>query len=121
MNRYYCSAENCIKSYPDTKGLARHIRTEKAKEASKDEQLRYHSILIIRPRGRIPRQHQVADDIHPDPIMDAVDFELNEQEPGQEVLLDIHVPFNVYLFNIRISMSMSKLKCLTSTVIHLTR
>ena len=79
---YRCTAENCTKTFTQSQGLARHIRNEKAKEASKEEHLRVHSALIVRPRGRIPRQEQ-ADENPPEPVGDAVQLELNEQEPAQ--------------------------------------
>jgi hypothetical protein len=58
MNNHHCTAPNCNKSYGKSKELARHVRTEKVKEASLEENLRYHSHLVVRPRGRIPRQFQ---------------------------------------------------------------
>ncbi len=58
MNIHICTAVNCTNSYKQSQGLARHIRDEKKKEASKEESLRHHSHLVIRSRGRIPKQAQ---------------------------------------------------------------
>ena len=100
MNQHPCPAENCNKSYPKSKELARHIRNAKAKEASMEEHLKFHSALIVRPRGRIPRQEQLADLNPPELVGDAEEHNLNEQEPVQEVPLGalphLQVPFPVF-------------------------
>jgi hypothetical protein len=83
INQHPCPVENCNKSYPKSKELARHFRNAKVKEASMEEHLRVHSALIVRP---IPRQEQ-ADENPPELVGDAVQLELNEQEPAQENLL----------------------------------
>jgi hypothetical protein len=58
MNIHICTAVNCTNSYKQSQGLARHIRDEKKKESSLAENLRYHSHLVVRRRGRIPRLSQ---------------------------------------------------------------
>jgi hypothetical protein len=99
MNQHPCPAESCNKSYHKSKELARHIRNAKAKEAAMEEHLRPHSALVVRPRGRIPRQEQVADENMPEPVVDVVELQVNEQEPAQGIhiaaLPDMQVPFQV--------------------------
>jgi positive regulator of sigma E activity len=78
----------------NSRSLARHIGDSQTKEDTLPEGERIHASLVVR-----------VTDTNPLEPGDAVDLELNEQELAQEIQLGaLPVPFQVYLFNIRISM-----------------
>jgi hypothetical protein len=95
MNNHHCSAPNCNKSYGKSKELARHVRTEKVKEASLEENLRYHSHLVVRPRGRIPRQLQA--NVPEVDTVNHIQLERNGNSDSLTLPATIHITNQVFI------------------------
>ncbi len=50
--------EVCRRSYSQSQGLARHIRSKIQQESQMPDELQHHRRLRVRRQGRQPRQHQ---------------------------------------------------------------
>ncbi len=77
-----------------------------------DVQHRHHSGLVVRRKGRIPRRDQVPEDNPQDHGVIVQQLQVHdmgfpivvEGQQAPDVHLDLQVPLQVHLFNIRISM-----------------
>jgi hypothetical protein len=58
-NSIAVALKNCTKEFTQSQGLARHIRNEKTMEENKEEHLRFHSGLIVCPRGCTARRDRI--------------------------------------------------------------